>query len=462
MKDIKETIMQKIADVIIVCYNHLEYTKLCVNSYLEKTKDINLIIVDNNSSDDTFKWLTELSMEKNNIHVIRCQENKGWVGGVNDGIKYSLIMTKSPIIVVSNNDVVVSTGWLDGYIETLNQPEVGMVGGISNAVSGRQNVANKSNKPILSEEAQFLIGFNFAMRKEVIEQLIALDGFFLDPIFNNGASDDLDLSIRVKKMGYKLVINRQVYIHHFMSVTLQEEMKKQELDANIFYAKYNEVLVKKWGTLPFYQEINVLIGIPTLGLMDYRFWLSTVTCELSFKHSFFPIVRRLPDLARNELADMAVNMGYTHILFLDDDMAFDQTNIFVQLLSHNVDIVGVKAYTRQAPHYPCVFFKGNEETQFYKEVDFDSVGLREVDAIGASMLLVKTDVFKNMTKPYFEFRDVKIIGKGESAFGEDILFGKKAKEAGFKVWCDTDVEIAHIGDNKLVTRKSYHQAIGKG
>jgi hypothetical protein len=452
--------MQK-ADVIIVCYNHLEYTKLCVNSYLEKTKDINLIIVDNNSLDGTFEYLTKLVVEKENIYIIRNEKNEGWVGGVNIGVDYSLKVTKSPIIVISNNDVIVSTGWLEGYLEILDRPEVGMVGGVSNEVSGKQNVAIKYHKPVLSEEAQFLIGFNFAMKAETIHQLIALDGFFLDPIFNNGASDDLDLSIRVKKMGYKLIIFRQTYIHHFMSVTLQEEMKKQELGANIFYAKYNEVLVKKWGPISFTSEPNVLIGVPTLGNMDWRFWLSTVTCNLPFKHAFHPIVRRLPDMARNELAEMSVNMGFTHVLFLDDDMAFDQQNIFVQLLSHDVDIIGVKAYTRQFPHYPCVFFKGSEETQFYKDIDFDNVGLREVDAIGASMLLVKTEVFKKMEKPYFEFRDVKILGKGASSFGEDILFGKKAKEAGFKVYCDTDIEIGHIGDNIIVTRKSYHEAIGE-
>jgi len=451
--------MQK-ADVIIVCYNKLEYTKLCVNSILEKTKHINLIIVNNSSEKDSIDWMNMLSVKENNVHVIHCQENEGWVGGVNKGVEYSLAMTKSPVIVISNNDIVVSTGWLEGYLEVLNQPEVGMVGGVSNAVSGKQNVAIKYHKPVLSEEAQFLIGFNFAMKAETIRQLIALDGFFLDPIFNNGASDDLDLSLRVRKLGYKLIIDRQVYIHHFMSVTLQDEMKRQSLDANTFYAKYQEVLFKKWGENPFYQEINVLIGVPTWGTMDWRFWLSTVTCNLPFKHAFHPIVRRLPDMARNELADMSVNMGFTHVLFLDDDMAFDQQDIFTQLLSHNVDVVGVRAYTRQTPHYPCVFFKGNE-TQFYKEIDFDSNGLREVDAIGASMLLVKTDVFRKMEKPYFEFRGVKILGKGDSSFGEDILFGKKAKEYGFKVYCDTDIEIGHIGDNAMITRKSYHKAIGK-
>jgi hypothetical protein len=156
---------------------------------------------------------------------------------------------------------------------------------------------------------------------------------------------------------------------------------------------------------------------------------------------------------------MAMDYGCSHLLVLDDDMAFDDQNLFVKLLSHSKDIVGVKAYTRKAPHYPCVFYK--TETGFYQEVDFDSCGLREVDALGMAAVLINVEVFRKMPQPWFEFKKIKVLGREDGRFGEDLYFCDKAKKEGFKVWCDTDIETLHIGDNEIVSRKSYHRVIGK-
>jgi hypothetical protein len=74
----------------------------------------------------------------------------------------------------------------------------------------------------------------------------------------------------------------------------------------------------------------------------------------------------------------------------------------------------------------------------------DSTGLEEVGSIGTGIMLIKKEVFQNMSEPWFDMPWQ--VGK-RGYMGEDVFFCKKAQELGFKVYIDHDVskEIGHIG-----------------
>lgn len=75
----------KIATVVVT-YNRLELLKRCVESLKSQTrKPDELIVVNNNSTDGTFEWLSK----QNDITVIN-QENLGGAGGFYSGIKAAL------------------------------------------------------------------------------------------------------------------------------------------------------------------------------------------------------------------------------------------------------------------------------------------------------------------------------------------------------------------------------------
>ncbi len=438
------------------------YTELCINSIREKTKDFNIIIVDNGSTLDIVEWLNNYAMEFENFYIIHHVKNLGYVGGVNAGIKFSREVTRSPYIAIVTNDTIAPTGWFESMKAFFENPKIAMVGPISNNVAGRQHISLNNSK-YSHETVDFLIGLFYIIRADVVDQLIALDGFYLDELFNYSSSDDLDLSIRVRNRGYKLLIDRKVYVHHFLSVSLSKLAEQQGESLSQLHGRGFEIFKKKHKieSLNNQREPLVFIGVPSVSeKIDYRFWLSTVTQNLNFQHIWAPpIIRMMPDMARNILAQMAIDYGCTHLLILDDDSLFDDQNLFIKLIAHDKDIVGVKAYTRKPPHMPCVFYKTAQG--FFQEVDFDSCGLREVGALGMAVTLIKTDVFRKMPEPWFEFGRVNVLGRGHERIGEDLYFCDKAIKAGFKVYCDTDIETAHVGDNMIVSRKSYHAATGK-
>jgi hypothetical protein len=338
--------------------------------------------------------------------------------------------------------------------------QIALIGPVSNNVSGRQHV-NMNNGKYDKEFVEYLIGFFYIIRADVVDQLVTLDGFYLDERFNFGSADDLDVSVRVRKLDYKLLVDRKIYVHHFLSKSLVKVADAKNVSLDELHKDYFQIFQNKHGALPKQREPYILIGVPTYGLVDHRFWKTSMMLNIPYRHGIETIPRLMPDMARNKLARMAIDYGFTHLLVLDDDMIYDDQEIITKLVAHNVDIVGVRAYTRTAPHYPCVFYKGGAGDEFYQEVDFDCVGLREVDALGMSMCLINVDVFRKVPEPWFEFGKVTILGKGDDRFGEDVYFCKKAKESGFKVHCDTNIEIAHVGDNNIVTRGNYHKAIGK-
>ncbi len=156
--------------------------------------------------------------------------------------------------------------------------------------------------------------------------------------------------------------------------------------------------------------------------------------------------RVMIDSARNLIAEKALEGGYDWILYLDDDMTFSP-DIFFNLASYDKDIIGALAFKREQPFEPCVYKKredGNMYSVFPKK-------MMDVDAIGSAGLLIKTDVLKKIEFPWFETG----YNSDKEHFSVDFDFCRKAKEAGFKIWCDPDISMGHIGSPPIIDKKFF-------
>lgn len=84
MEDIK---IDKLITVIVPMYNVEKYIKECIESIEKQTyKNIEVILVDDGSKDETYKIANELKKKYNNILLIR-QENSGQASARNVGLK---------------------------------------------------------------------------------------------------------------------------------------------------------------------------------------------------------------------------------------------------------------------------------------------------------------------------------------------------------------------------------------
>jgi GT2 family glycosyltransferase len=186
--------------------------------------------------------------------------------------------------------------------------------------------------------------------------------------------------------------------------------------------------------------MKVLIGIPTGELarqaVFYDYLNGLIRPEGTLNVSFH---NNSGARNRNLIIEEAQHNKCTHILFIDDDMAFSPTAL-MKLLERDVDIVFGLCLNRNYPHYPVIFDRNyNDELVRHYLVD-NETGLIEVDACGFGFTLIKTEVFDSLKKPYVRLGEIESDKRSE-----DIGFCIRAKQAGFKIHCDLDVPIGHIG-----------------
>lgn len=229
--------------IIIPTFNNLEYLAPCVNSILlhRSTPGIMEVVVINNG-DNTLPV-----MEHKEARMITPGENLGWEGGLKLGVSE----TTSPFIVFMNDDTYIpysSNGWLWQMLEHFNDPKVAAVGPASNCVMGHQNTFIQCQRRF-SFECSFLIGFCMMVRRSALEEVGGID----DSLPFHG--DDLDLSIRLRKAGYKLICDKSIFVYHHGFKTGQREFGSAWNSIEMT-EKTNTHLIKKHGLKTFWDTVS--------------------------------------------------------------------------------------------------------------------------------------------------------------------------------------------------------------
>jgi len=147
---------------------------------------------------------------------------------------------------------------------------------------------------------------------------------------------------------------------------------------------------------------------------------------------------------REMLADDALADGAEAILWIDSDMRFPANTLEV-MLSRKVPILGVNATTRRAPILPTALnLEMEKDSAVLRKVESrGKQGIEQVTAVGFGVTLVRSQVFKEIPKPWFN-----IIWKDDGdIIGEDVHFCVKALDFGIETYVDHDLSplIKHIG-----------------
>ena len=457
----EQIVSKKPVTILMVAFNHLDLTKKAIESLIEHTDPAHykLVFINNGSFDDTFGWAQQNFDKFGFAYEILNLNNEGWINAIDIG--YSYIDT--PYFVTSHNDIIFSKDWLPKMVAQFEKNDrVAMVGPTSDFILGLQST-NFNTPGITAENAKFICGLFCMFSTEAVNELIHNDGFFMDPIFGFGDKEELDYAIRLSNLGYNFKIARNVFIHHDGEKGFIDKLGSREA----FHSYQDEklaILIKKWGQdivddlykVDLSKRVNILIATPLRNnYLHYRFAASLLTMQKVPCVQYMNTVRYVIAEARNLLVEKALEMGCSHVLFIDDDMIIPP-DALIKLLEHDTDIVCGLAFRRLAPYDPCVFIV-HEEKDIYPIEHIDK-GLVNIDACGSAFVLIKTKVFKAMPKPWYVWGD-KSLGIYENAggLGEDISFSLKAKRMGFHVCCDTSVILGHIGEEDIIDHNTYLQ-----
>jgi GT2 family glycosyltransferase len=109
--------------VVIPNWNGADRLRRCLDSLKTQTLDHQVIVVDNGSVDDSVAMVEK---EFSEVHLILHKKNKGFSGGVNPGINYS-IEQGGEYVALLNNDAVADKDWLKNLAGFLkDNPETGI------------------------------------------------------------------------------------------------------------------------------------------------------------------------------------------------------------------------------------------------------------------------------------------------------------------------------------------------
>jgi hypothetical protein len=144
---------------------------------------------------------------------------------------------------------------------------------------------------------------------------------------------------------------------------------------------------------------------------------------------------------RERLATMALDLNAEYTLWLDSDMTFPSTTA-VRLMSHNEEVVAANYVRRQLPAKGVAYEKIGD---WYHPLSFDvQDNLVPVEGIGMGCMLMKTDIFNELMKPWFEFQWTP---ESNDHLGEDMILCQKIAKTGRTVKVDTVLsqELRHLG-----------------
>lgn len=229
--------------IVIVNYNGVHLLKKNLSSVVNNGyRDFDVVVVDNDSVDDTVGYL-----EKNfpSVKVVQSGSNLGFGRGNNLGVK------KYPnydAYLFLNNDVSVPKGFLDNLVKALESDEkIGAVGPKilyskkqkdgKNLINSAGIYVDKHSMPYdrydkeednpkydVVEEIDAIMGGAFLVKREVFEKTKGFDPeMFL-------YYEDVDLSLRIRDLGYKLYyVGTSYVLHDHMASSKKLGMRRRNI-----------------------------------------------------------------------------------------------------------------------------------------------------------------------------------------------------------------------------------------
>jgi len=264
--------------VIILNYNVRYFLELCLRSVQAATTkiDAEIIVVDNNSPDNSCEMVKELFPD---IILIENHENEGFSKGNNIGVAKA----KGEYLCILNPDTVVAEDTFTTLLEFApKQKNLGIVGCRLIDGNGVYLPESKRNIPTPTVSTKKIFGFNKSYYAGHLEEnedgeVDVLVGAFMfvktaiyremkgfdEDYFMYG--EDIDLSYKVYKAGYKNQYLGSSTIIHF---------KGESTPKDIFFRKrfYEamQIFYKKHFRRNFLYDVLVKVGTKVMPLLEKR------------------------------------------------------------------------------------------------------------------------------------------------------------------------------------------------
>lgn len=269
-------------------------------------------VIDNASTDDSIQILKPFFTS---IELIQLDENHGFTGGYNRGLK----QIKADLYILLNSDVKVNPDWLEPLVDTMSDPSVGAC----------QPKVLSHNRPTEFEYAGACgghidyLGFTFCRGRlfDVVEEDKGQYDEVQDISWATGAAmciranlyhklggldesffahfEEIDLCWRLRRAGYRLVCNPSSIVYHLGGGTLAYQSSNKTF---LNYRNNLSTIVKNESWLKLLWLFPTRIALEAVSAYEYLFE-GNLPFFWAIVKAHFSVFRRLGKLFKQRRID---------------------------------------------------------------------------------------------------------------------------------------------------------------
>ena len=189
----------------VITHNRLDYTKKCLQSYINTTNrdEVFLVVVDNASSDGTQDWLQGIDA----IDMLILNEQNIFPGGaVNQGWNLALEVCNTKLLHRSDNDGEYQHGWLESVEKVFEWDGLGQFGLLTFDENGGNGMEyNPTTHPLYED---LLINWHYGANIGglcVVNKIVWDQGVrYQEKEWQPGANEDFWFSNEIRNKGFTL------------------------------------------------------------------------------------------------------------------------------------------------------------------------------------------------------------------------------------------------------------------
>ncbi|ADX81833.1 glycosyltransferase [Sulfolobus islandicus] len=241
-----------LVSIIIPTSNGEKTLPEVLNSILiQDYKNFEIIIIDNGSKDNTEKIVKKFLTENDlNLKYFKYENKLGHAGAINEGIKKA----SGDFLLILHDDMKLGEkNWISSMLKVFERKEVGVSSSLLVTSPFKLNGINKAFSYIyilgwhkivnIPEQEVLFTGLNNdIIRREVIEKIGMFDNTY--PY----SMHDIDFSEKVRRLGYKIILNPKVHVEHLLS-SYQRSLKSHLIKA-WQYGFPSTLILKRYKYLP--------------------------------------------------------------------------------------------------------------------------------------------------------------------------------------------------------------------
>ncbi|MBW6451240.1 MAG: glycosyltransferase family 2 protein [DPANN group archaeon] len=292
------------ASIIIPAYNEEEAIEPVVNEILEQFKDsIEIIIVDDGSSDKTYPRSLKLSKEHKNIKVIKHKINQGKVGGIRTGINAAT----GDYIILTDADYTYPARYITNFIKELDNG--------ADLVLGSRFLNGINNMPLFNRVGNTL----FSFLTTYISCVNITDGQTGYRAFRKDMFDKLDVKAKSLEFETKMTVRSAKYGYNIVEIPIEyrERLGTSKLNPVVDGFKMFKALISIG--IKETSIISKAIMIPSIMLTIIAFYFGSISIIETIKwyvysipaiHGYYPLLTTLLLLISVQVFSIGVVIDY--------------------------------------------------------------------------------------------------------------------------------------------------------